>query len=295
MSKCYHHVDPDGHSSAWIVKKAHPDKEIDFVPCNANLKLFLDRIIQDESIIIVDLSFSLEEFKALLEITKDVTWIDHHMVIDEPEFQALNLKGKREIGKAACELTWEYYFPTESKPRYITLIGDFDVHKPEDYVYGNETHYFLNALSLYDLSPDNQFWRDISGGVRHYFVKLIEQGKIVKQYKESTCDRYLKNNAYETTFEGYKTLVVNVYGYASDMFASLTREEKDRYDIFLLYVDKGYGYKVSLRSERINVREIAKKYGGDGHMFAAGFFTDKILWDRPSEKNFMLEKKWHSE
>lgn len=56
----------------------------------------------------------------------DVTWIDHHKTVIEA-VKDYNVKGKRRIGTAACELTWEYLFDDIETPDVVELLSAYDV------------------------------------------------------------------------------------------------------------------------------------------------------------------------
>ena len=277
--KCFYHTDPDGQASAFAVKRRHAGEKIEWVPIRAGSPLFIDKIDAGEKVYIVDLSFKPEEFKALLVKTPDVVWVDHHKPAMRPEYSEFELvPGARAIGAAACVLTWGYLFPDETIPRAIKLLGDYDIWKFE---YGDESKYFMAATRLYDLAPDSPFWCDLFT-VRHYMVKMIEQGKTVLQYERMTDHRTLNAIGYDIEFEGLKCLVANVPFKGSEFFASA---EEGKYDMFIAWSWQKDSYYVGLRSDKVDVAEVARKHGGDGHRGAAGFKCAELPWIINKEKD----------
>lgn len=109
----YHIADHDGKGSAAIVKYAH--KECELLGYNYDQEIPYEEIDKHDKIVICDISFPME-YMFKLHAEKDVTWIDHHASAIA-QYDAylekaggLGIKGLREIGKAAIELTWNYFF-----------------------------------------------------------------------------------------------------------------------------------------------------------------------------------------
>ena len=98
--KCVYHKDLDGIASAAIV--SHFVKEpCDYIEVGYSKEFPFDQIAKDELVYIVD--FSIEEWERLLEITKDVVWIDHHKSAIELYADYSYLDGIRSVAAAACE------------------------------------------------------------------------------------------------------------------------------------------------------------------------------------------------
>jgi nanoRNase/pAp phosphatase (c-di-AMP/oligoRNAs hydrolase) len=84
----------------------------------------------------------------------------------------------------------------------------------------------------------------------------------------------VKSFAYYTFFEGYEAVVVNIGHVGSEIFDSIKKKP-----LLIMYVYDGKDYKVSLRSEEVDVSKIALKYGGGGHPGASGFECKEIPWN----------------
>ncbi len=107
--KCfYHKSDLDGHCSGAIVLSKYPQCQV--LGVDYNDSLILKNVIPGEEIYIVDYRFPMSGMTELNNICK-VHWIDHHKTsIDEAHEARFLASGGQslEIGKAGCELTWEY-------------------------------------------------------------------------------------------------------------------------------------------------------------------------------------------
>lgn len=101
----YHEADLDGVMSAAIVNKYFKRRNIDLLPYNYGKEI--PDVSKYDKVFVVDVSFG-DRTSLLFDEWKDkgidVTWIDHHKTAIEA-VKDYNVKGKRRIGTAACELT----------------------------------------------------------------------------------------------------------------------------------------------------------------------------------------------
>ena len=86
-------------------------------------------------VVLVDISFPREEMLAInLRLGRKLIWIDHHQRTVNEVNAYLIEKGIPMEGmvtedgelKAACELAWEYFFPEETMPEIVRLLGRYD-------------------------------------------------------------------------------------------------------------------------------------------------------------------------
>ena len=270
--KCfYHRSDLDGHCSGAIVKRKYPDCEMIGVDYNDHVC----SIKNNEKVFVVDFSFSKDEM-LYLHRAGQLTWIDHHKsAIEKMKDYDDELEGLREIGKAGCELTWQWLFPErEDMPLAVFLLGRYDVwdHKDEHtlpFQYG--VRQFDNTL------PDNKIWEDLLGYQPFIIDEIIRNGKLILAYEKSQNAKYAASMSYEAEFESYRAIIMNKAFANSQAFDSVYDPEK--HDIMILYGVKPGEFKYSIYCTKpdIDVSEIAKKYGGGGHKGAAGFFSDKLV------------------
>lgn len=317
--KCFYHNDLDGHASAfivyaWVGIKDHDNdgimQQAEFIEINYGMPFPFNKIEPNEQVWIVDYSIEPSEMLKLWEITKDVTWIDHHKTaIDKYKDFPHYIKGIRKDGEAGCVLTWKYvhwwsgrgsdevYVGDENVagaktypiPRCILLTGDRDVWM---WKYGDETRFFFSGSQLHNTKPDSDFWwkcmdheiEDAPGtGNKQarergevFRQKLLDAGKVIEDYKKSSDEGINASLGYETTFEGYKCWAINRGRISSDRCGDRSK----KYDILLPYYHDGKQWTVSLYSEKVDVSEIAKRYGGGGHKGASGFQCKELPFKR---------------
>lgn len=291
--KCFYHNDADGKCAGfWVALSAgltdYNDRN-EFVEMDYSKPFPTDSIRANEQIYIVDYSIPPYEMRKLLEITQDVTWIDHHKTAIEKyaDFE-YDIRGVRYDGVAGCMLTYCYlhhmtsrgmgeikpFDPSmmEDAPYFTKLIADWDVWKFE---YGDDTRYFHTAFESYDFHPNSDS--------RNMFLTrndeqiedggLIEQGKIMTRYRDQWAKTYCESRGFETIFEGYKAFALNLGLCNSEYFKSV---DNGTYDILIPFSFDGDKWIISLYSRNIDVSEIAKKYGGGGHKGAAGFHCKEL-------------------
>ena len=283
---CFHHNDADGRCAAYLVKTLTQNEDSRFVEMDYGKLFDLSMIHPEEVVYIVDYSITPLEMKRLLEITKNVIWIDHHKTaIDKFKDYPEPIPGLRVDGVAACVLTYIFLSGGELigdlnksvTPLFVRLIGDYDIWKFE---YGDDTRAFHAGLLSRDYTPSSTLWKFLEYDEECY--NLVNDGYIIMNYKKAFAKEYLNSFSEKVMFDGYKALTVNIGNVSSDFFESAS---KDGYDLFISYVIDDGLWRISLRSPKdIDVSEIAKRYGGGGHRGAAGFqckelpFKKDVLW-----------------
>lgn len=310
--KCFYHIDLDGKAAAFCVHAwvgiQDVNQSVDFIPINYGHPFPFDTIQPNEQIWIVDYSIEPQEMTRLLEITQDVTWIDHHKTAIEKYSGFMpKIRGIRKDGEAGCVLAWKYiHWWTDrgsgeedftrdrsdvlAVPRCILLTGDRDIWAWE---YGDETKHFYSGSQLHNTDPNSAFWwecmaheiKDVEGtgnakererGIG-FWRTLFEQGRAIEKYKLQFYSELAESIGYEVPFEGHKCYAVNVARISSDVFGSLI----DQYDILLPHFHDGDRWTVSLYSNKWDVSEVAKLYGGGGHKMASGFRCKQLPWENP--------------
>lgn len=282
--KCFHHDDADGRSSGAIVAM-HEDNydpanffEVDYIQ-----KLPIDKIGKDEKVYFVDYSFSVntaDVLRDILKITKNVIWIDHHnsslkMIGKYPEFKSI--KGIIREGISGAALTYMYLYGEsyDNIPLFLKYVSDFDCW----HLTMPNIMEFKYGFECYDYSALSDFWVRLmehdSGTSNDFLDKIIEKGKIAKQYCENIYRSVRDKGAYEAKVEGYRACIINRDGF-SDLFGEKMKE----YDICIRwnYTGKKYSYSIYSSNPKIDVSKIAEKYGGGGHKGAAGMSSDKQLF-----------------
>jgi oligoribonuclease NrnB/cAMP/cGMP phosphodiesterase (DHH superfamily) len=292
--KCYYHkIDLDGKCSAAIVKRKYPD--CDMIGVDYPDRPDFEAIIKDkvDCVIIVDFSFEPEDMQALMDYTDgNVLWIDHHKSAIEKIDQTMLpesttrlskcIAGKREIGKAGCELTWEYLFPDEPMPEAVRLLGRYDVwDKSDNEAWEKEILPFQMGMRLeeWEVNSVNTAWERLLGndpGLWHHVSNICKDGLTVLKYEEQRNGIYSDEMAFHVEFEGHKGWAINKALSSSKIFEEFYAHDRPLWILFN-YNAGTWKYTLYSSNNRIDVSKIAVKHGGGGHAGAAGFKSDKYL------------------
>lgn len=256
----YHDNCMDGLSSAWVVSTYFKDYSIKLIPASygRNLNLNLNKCSQ---LIVVDYSFSLEEFREYSSKVEEIIWIDHHETSEEI---ALSKKLPRNIkiihNKQHCGavLTWNYFFSFLEIPKFLLYVEDRDLWKWEL----PNSKEINTGINSYGFNLDN---------IPKFFDldNMKEEGKILLRQQENNINQLLKN-VIRFNLCGYNVPCLNTPPfYISEAGSILAKNEP----FSLLWYDTDEYTSISLRSSKdgIDVSKIAKKFGGGGHINAAGF------------------------
>lgn len=279
---CFYHDDADGRCAGAIVYKyiqeEFPNTSKKFIKINYGWPIPFEIIEPNEQVYIVDFHFSVEDMKKLFDITPNVKVFDHHKSAAEvvnryPDDVWVCLDPDGDF--AGCELVWLNLFFNEEMPIAIKLIADRDKWA---WKYGSKTAKFNTGLKLYSHHPEDEIWNELldDEGNRDILDEITDSGTVCIQYRDSLCKEFREEWGFEALLDGYKCYVINLLlrGSSSEAFGDKLKE----YDVCAAIVYCNGTWKVSLRSEKVDVSEIAKKFpGGGGHANSAGFEGVKEL------------------
>lgn len=275
----YHSADLDGHCSAAVAYDVLKEQEPELITLAINYGYDFPYDIIDPSDTVYMLDFCLEPFEDMIELNKkcQLIWIDHHKsVIEESEKHSeVFIKGSREIGKAGCELTWEYLHEQDElpMPKGVYFLGRYDVWDLSN----PDFMKFQYGMRLHDtFKPNAPVWEKILTDDEHFIQFCLQSGEIVLAYQGQLNAKYINSYGFEIEFEGHRTIACNKGFTNSQLFDSVAEEG---YDILLTFVRmKRGGWTISLYTTKddVDVGEIAKSKGGGGHKQAAGFQTEEL-------------------
>lgn len=288
----YHSSDLDGHCSGAIVKFSHPNAIMH--PINYGMPFPFEDIHPDDTVYMVDFSLFPEQMDRLNQSCV-LWWIDHHITAIDAWNEYVTSKnsrpiaGKLEVGKAACQLTWDFLHDYPA-PLGVKLLGLYDVwdHRDER-VLPFQMRLRMEQLDPKDWSKCEPVWLKLFHGDLNYVGKLIHEGGLILQYDTEQKRRYAATYAFEVPFPSshshlssddpeytppYRAVAVNLGHTNSKVFDSVYDPAK--HDLMVSFVRrKDRLWNVSLYSthDRVHCGEIARMYEGGGHKGAAGFST----------------------
>jgi oligoribonuclease NrnB/cAMP/cGMP phosphodiesterase (DHH superfamily) len=274
-----HHSDFDGYCSAAIAKLKNPDYETISLDYGMDLEKVIpwDKV-KNGNVILVD--YTLEPFEYMIKLNnlaKDFTWIDHHhtSIVEANKLGLENVKGIRKNGVAACQLSWEYYFPDEKMPDTVYLIACLDIFNLID----DRIFAFNYGLESYETEPVKNFeiWKELLTS-NNLFDKILSEGKAIERYVKQQDAEIAEKNCFLVDFEGFKFLALNTAKKRSLQFDAV--KDKYEFDAFLTFKYANGMWNYSLyagENQNIDLSVVAKKYGGGGHKVACGFHTSSLV------------------
>ena len=275
----YHSRDLDGWMSGAIVKLLYPDVE----SIGWDYGQPLPDIDTESQVIMVDVCFPKE---AMIEISQvnGLIWIDHHISAITDIGGLRNLWGGiQATDRAACELTWEYFFPDVKMPELVRLLGRYDCfgHKGTEeelkvleFQYGARQlighiseayHYLALARGRGDWSFDNDLCEEIHLKGQAIYAYLCSEAK--HSYKK----------IFPIELDGWRFACINQERFNPVNFG--INYHADGFDGFACFwYDKGqFTYSLYNDNGLVDCSVIAKKRGGGGHKGASGFRSDHII------------------
>lgn len=265
----YHGGCDDGFGAAWAVWKKWPDCE------------FITGVygkeppdVTGKHVLLVDFSYKRPVMERLVLAAASVTVLDHHKTA-EAELSCLDLWAKKQwpprsaaitfdMEKSGARLAWEFCHGQEAIPAMLAMIEDRDLWR---FALDPDTRRFSAALRIYP--QEFKVW----DGIYSNTARLIDEGTIVLRSHTANVLKFCAESFIEK-ISGYEVPCCNVpYHYASDVAHQLLADFPEA-PFAMSWFKRGDGmFQASLRSEdhRVDVSEIAKKYGGGGHRNAAGF------------------------
>lgn len=277
----YHSVDLDGQGSAAVARDYFTTikkEDTDLIGINYGYN-FEDKVLSNinygDNIYILDFSFQPSEIITLQKKECDITWIDHHKTAIEDVIKSgVKLKGNSEISdKAACRLTWDYFYKDKPVPLTINLLSWYDTwnHHMEDRVLP-----FQYGLRIYDTRPENIFlWNQILQSKDEFVDNIVKQGDTILQYIDKDNEIYANSYAYVIYFEGLYVLVCNRGRTGSKLFDSIFDPDKHDAMITFCYRD-GWNFSMYSSKDNVDCSKVARKYGGGGHKSACGWRMSEL-------------------
>lgn len=271
----YHNGCQDGFGGAWAAWRMFKNKA-DYIGADHDGAL-LEQIV-DKDIYMIDICYSADSMRGLLERNKKVVVLDHH--VSQRGFMDISTEHIYDTNRSGAVIAWQYFFPNEPIPKLLAHIQDVDLWRFKV----PHTKELMSALDGYPF--DFKLWNKIATEWedKESAKKYIEEGRVILKFEDRILDRLIRH-AERVDFEGAKVYAVNSPILESEIGNWIVQHKKA---IGIVWAYKGSSVRVSLRSDgKTDVSKLAQRYGGGGHAAAAGFTFDVQLefpWQKQSGK-----------
>lgn len=255
----YHGSCPDGFGGAYAAWKKFGDSAT-YIPVFHSDP---PPELKEKQVYIVDFSYPGDILPKLEQANKKLVVLDHHEGAEE-----LVSKVKEHIydaSRSGTGIAWEYFHPGQPLPRLLSYIQDSDLWKFER-PYAKEVAAFVSSLKFEFDSFDPIVQKAES---KEGFKEIAEKGRAYREYFEYVCDKIIEQ-AEEVEFDGYKIFVAN----APRLFRSEVgnRLARTKGPFAIVWYQHHGRWHFSIRGDgTVDLSEVAKRYGGNGHPNSASF------------------------
>lgn len=273
----FHYPCQDGLASAWIANLFHSNlyKNIELYPIQHGSPIDMEKI-EGKKVLFCDYAPEISILEQIEEKAKLIQILDHHKTAEDI------LKNKSyatfDMKKSGVGLSWDYFFGDLELPQFLEMIQDRDLWT---WKIENSREFTSGLFALcdtcfpYDFEKLFEIFNNIYNDINK-FNECITLGTIMNKINLNKATNIAKLSIKRIdTYEGFKVCIVNCPSqYSSDVGNILSSNENVDFAVLWNYNHPKEEYYVSLRScNKVDVSQIAKKYGGGGHANASGFST----------------------
>ncbi len=256
----YHADCPDGFGGAYAAWKKFGD-DAEYIPVEHGFPP-PDHLAGKE-VYLIDFSYPAPVLQKILAEAKSFVVLDHH-------------KGAREavesvpehvydVARSGAVIAWNYFHPDTPVPVFLLYVQEGDLY----------TFSLPDAQAIlaycYTLPFTFESWGDLVQRMEDpsEVKKIAERGGIYVEYGEA-LKKQIADRAWLVSFEGHEVLAVDApRAFGSDVGHALALRKPPFAMVIRVKRD---GIRVSLRGDgSIDVAELARRHGGNGHPNAAAF------------------------
>lgn len=266
----YHGNCADGFSAAWCFWRKFKD-DADY---HAGVYQQDPPDVTGRDVYLVDFSYKRPVVEDMLTKAKSVTLIDHHKSAIEdlrPLFAQDSWTGEpkqlshfTDLDRSGSTLAWDYLFPGEDRPLLLGHVEDRDLwrfklpgtREIQAFVFSHEYTF--------------EMWDTLMSADQVELLKMTAAGAAIERKHHKDIAELVGVCKRRMVIAGHDVPVASLpYTMGSDAGHLMAKGEK----FSACYWDTADGRVFGLRSEEggFDVSEIAKQYGGGGHVRAAGF------------------------
>jgi oligoribonuclease NrnB/cAMP/cGMP phosphodiesterase (DHH superfamily) len=266
----YHADCPDGFGAAYSAWKKFGDAAT-YMPMKYHHEPPYEEF-RGREVYMVDFSYPKEIMDRLLEVARSFVVLDHHEgVQDVVESMPEHVYDKDRSG---ATIAWSYFHHDKPAPKLLQHIEDVDLYNFKL----PETKPLLAYLSVQPFTFE--FWDTIAAELESSTKHdgLVERAKPYLDYFNYIVELSVRH-AHPVKFEGHETLIANASPIKTlkSAIGHALAEKKPPIGLVVSVHPNGIG--VSIRGDgSVDVSEIARKYGGNGHPNSSGF---QIPWQTP--------------
>ncbi|MBI2515219.1 hypothetical protein HYV91_03530 [Candidatus Wolfebacteria bacterium] len=282
----YHKNCLDGFTAAWAAWRKFGKNAV-YIGIEAKSEPVKN--LRNKEIYFLDACFEEKPLRRMVKNNKKVVVIDHHL--SRKDFVHIATEAVFDLKRSGSALAWNYFHSERLMPKLVSYVEDNDLWRFR-LPYARELN---NSLETYPMTFEG--WSKLAADFQFSGKrkKYIEEGRAIIKYKKKIAQELAKAGD-EVFFENHRAIAVNSSILKSEIGEFVLQNKMAPLFILWHYEAKPKPkIYFSLRSNgKINVAELAKKFGGGGHRAAGGFnfelkknfpgicFGEKLPWQRKS-------------
>lgn len=264
----FHSPCPDGFTAAWAVWTKYGD-DVEYIEGK-----YGDPVpdVSGKHVLMVDFSYKRDVMVKMYHETKSVTILDHHLSAEKELdllLEAGHIDGVFDMNKSGARLAWEWAHPDTPIPTIVRHVEDRDLwrfHLPD-------TEAFCAWL---DMQPRAfKDWSRIDTDLQrtNLLNQVLTVGAALVQKFNKDADGIMRSTLQWFEIDGHKVPVCNApYIYASRIGNELIKRDDAPFGAtFFINPEGAQLYSLRSCDSKVNVSEVAVKFGGGGHRNASGF------------------------
>jgi oligoribonuclease NrnB/cAMP/cGMP phosphodiesterase (DHH superfamily) len=277
----YHEHCSDGFAGSYIAYKKFKNKA-DYIALSHTADgeniLISKKIkiseLKDKEVYFIDFCLNEIEMRKIQKVAKKLIVIDHHIGKEELVKSIPNSVFRN--GVSGAYLAHEYFFPKKEIPKLVKYISIGDTWTWGQEKFEKEILGYISTLD-FDFKTFAKVEKDLED--KKKFLEIKNIGEILKKNYTKLVKNQVEN-AKLIDFDEYKVYAVNSSRTFKSELGHILSEKTKSFALVYTFINKEL--YVSLRGDgKINLAELAKKYGGGGHAAAASFKSkdEKFIMD----------------
>jgi uncharacterized protein len=256
----YHADCADGFTAAWCFYRKYGDRAI-YVEGHYQHS---PPDVEGCDVYLVDFSYKRDVVEKLLLDAASVTLIDHHKSALDDLKDLPGLKYHIDINRSGATLAWSYLFPDEKYPLLLEHVEDRDLWRFKL----QNTKEVMACLFTYN--HDFDVWNELMSADESRISEMVNIGKVLISKHDKDTRELVKLCKRRMVIAGYDVPVASIpYMFASE--AGHIMAEGERFAACYIDTDSERIFSLRSNNDGVDLSEIAKHYGGGGHVRAAGF------------------------
>lgn len=256
----YHGNCPDGFAGAYAAWKKFGDSA-SYVPAYHGEPVPTG--LEGKEVFFIDFSYPKDVLLEIEKKTRRLVVLDHHSgALESVEAVKEHIFDNDRSGAG---IAWGYFHPEKPLPKIIAYVQDNDLWK-NSLPHAKDVAGYLSTVS-FDFEKFDALVPKFEG--EQEFKEILQKGKAYREYFDYVCEQ-VAEKAEEVQFDEFTILAVNAPRLFRSEIGHLLAERKAPFSI-VWYPNHGM-WHFSLRGDgSVDLSEIARRRGGNGHHNAASF------------------------